>query len=214
MKILIAVPCMDMVSARFAQCLTTLKKVGECTVSFLIGSLVYDARNKLCEQALQMEADYIMWFDSDMIFAPDTLTRMMETLKAHSEIDILSGLYFRRAQPYTPVLFDRLDYDSEKLTCEFEDTTEYPPELFEVAGCGFGCVLMRTDCLYDLGGKYGGTWFAPLGNIGEDCAFCIRARAEGYKIFCDPNIKLGHMSYSPITEGVYKQLRKSMEKLP
>ena len=46
-KILIAVPCMDMVSARFAQSLTTLKKVGKCTVSFLIGSLIYDSRNRL-----------------------------------------------------------------------------------------------------------------------------------------------------------------------
>lgn len=214
MKILIAVPCMDMVSAHFAQCLTTLKKVGECTVSFLIGSLIYDARNKLVEQALQLEADYIMWFDSDMVFSADTLQRMMETLDKHPEIDILSGLYFRRGKPYTPVLFDQLDYDAEKLTCDFKDTLTYPDELFEVAGCGFGCVLMRTDCLIDLGGKYGGTWFSPLGNVGEDCAFCIRARAEGYKIYCNPSIKLGHMSYSPITEGVYKQLMKSMEKLP
>lgn len=72
-KILIAVPCMDMVSARFAQSLATLKKVGECTVSFLIGSLVYDSRNRLTAYAVAMEADYILWLDSDMVFAPDVL---------------------------------------------------------------------------------------------------------------------------------------------
>ena len=81
MRTLIAVPCMDMVSARFAQSLATLKKVGECTVSFLIGSLVYDSRNRLTAYAVAMEADYILWLDSDMVFAPDFLQRMLTVCK-------------------------------------------------------------------------------------------------------------------------------------
>ena len=206
-KILIAVPCMDTIAARFAQCLTVLKKVGECSVSFIIGSLIYDARNKICTQAMEMDADYIMWFDSDMIFTPDTLERMMKTLDEHPEIDILTGLYFRRSAPYTPVLFDTLELNDE-CECLHKDCTEYPDELFEVAGCGFGCVLMRTDCLFDISAKEGGAvWFSPMGNIGEDCAFCIRAREHGYKIFCDPKIKLGHLAYTPVTEGVYKGMK-------
>lgn len=213
MKILIAVPCMDMVSAHFTQSLVTLKNTGNCTLMMLPGSLIYDSRNKLASYAIQINADYIMWFDSDMIFAKDTLQNMMETLDKHPEIDILSGLYFRRGKPYTPVLFDKLDFNHETQICDFKDTLTYPDELFEVAGCGFGCVLMRTDCLYNFGDD-NGRWFSPMGNVGEDCAFCIRAREKGYKIYCDPSIKLGHMSYSPITEGVYKQLMKSTEKLP
>ena len=207
-KILIAVPCMDVLSAHFAQCLTTLKKVGQCSISFLIGSLVYDSRNKLVEQALKMESDYIFWLDSDMVFNPDILERMMKTMDEHPEIDVLSGLYFRRGAPYTPVLFKKLDFDFENMTVEFEDLTEYPDELFEVPGCGFGCVLMKTDCLLDLASVYGPLWFSPMGNVGEDCAFCIRAREQGYKIFCDPSVKLGHMAHVPITEGFYKQLKQ------
>lgn len=206
-KILIAVPCMDMVSARFAQSLTTLKKTGECTVSFVIGSLVYDSRNNLARYALQMEADYMMWFDSDMVFAPDTLERMMKVLDEHKEIDILSGLYFRRSSPFTPVAFDKLEL-TEDNGCDFEDMKEVPQELREIAGCGFGCVLMRTDCLFDIAGKYGATWFSPMGNVGEDCSFCIRARNEGYKIYIDPSIKLGHMGYAAVTESFYQIIKE------
>ena len=203
-KILIAVPCMDMVSARFAQSLATLKKVGQCTVSFLIGSLIYDSRNKLAAFAVDMEADYILWLDSDMVFMPDTLERMMAVLNEHPEIDILSGLYFRRGKPFTPVLFSKLEETSEG-GLDFEDVLDLPDELFEVAGCGFGCVLMRTECLLDLAAKEGGgVWFSPIANAGEDCAFCIRARREGYKIYCDPNIDLGHMGYTPVTKSFYK----------
>ena len=205
-KILIAVPCMDMVSARFAQSLTTMKKVGQCTVSFLIGSLIYDSRNKLAGLAVEMDADYILWLDSDMVFRPDTLERMMAVLDEHPEIDVLSGLYFRRGQPFSPVLFKTLEVN-EQGTLDWSDFEELPDELFEIAGCGFGCVLMRTECLLDLAAKEGGgRWFTPIADAGEDCAFCIRARREGYRIFCDPTVDCGHMAYTPVTKDFWKAL--------
>lgn len=207
-KILIAIPCMDMVSARFAQSLTTLKKVGQCTVCFFIGSLVYDSRNRLTAMAVENECDYIMWFDSDMVFEPDTLERMIKVLDEHPEIDILSGLYFRRGHPFTPVLFSKLEVN-EKNELEFNGYDDVPDGLFEVAGCGFGCVLMRTECLMDIAAKEGGgVWFSPLVNAGEDCAFCIRARREGYRIFCDPSVQLGHMGYAPITRAFYEATKR------
>lgn len=199
-KVLIAIPCMDMVSARFAQSLATLKKVGQCTVSFLMGSLIYDSRNKLAGYAVQMEADYMLWLDSDMVFPPDTLERMMKTIE-ENDIDILCGLYFRRTHPFTPVLFNKLERDGETLV--FEDVKEIPEDLFEVAGCGFGCVLMKTDVLFDIGIN----WFTPYIDAGEDCAFCMRAREKGYKIYCDPSISLGHMAYAPVTKEFYNATR-------
>lgn len=205
-KILIAIPCMDMVSARFAQSLATLKKVGQCTVSFIMGSLVYDSRNKLASYAVQMEADYILWLDSDMVFPPDILERMMAVLDEHKEIDILSGLYFRRTTPFTPVLFNNLERNGDEV--KFDEFKEVPEELFEIGGCGFGCVLMRTDCLLTIAAKeQQGNWFTPLANAGEDCAFCIRARENGYRIFCDPSVSLGHMAFAPVTKEFYQAMK-------
>lgn len=200
MKTLIAVPCMDQVPAPFCQCLAMLQKVGDCVLAMHMGSLIYTSRNNLAQQAIQMNVDYVFWLDSDMVFEPDTLIRMMDTMQKN-DYDILTGLYFRRVPPYTPVLFDKLDI--RRNICSWTEFKEIPKEIFEVGGCGFGCVLMKADVFYDIQAKHG-NMFAPIGNNGEDIAFCWRARDCGFKIYCDPSILCGHVSHSIIDEKFYK----------
>lgn len=207
MKILIAVPCMDQVPFTFAQSLSTLEKIGECKLAMKSGSLIYTSRNSLAMMAIQMDADFVFWLDSDMVFKSDTLVRMMDTLKKN-DIDILTGLYFRRVPPYSPVLFDKLEQNGE--ITEFSEFNKIPDELFEVGGCGFGCVLMKTDVFFDVQSKFG-NMFAPRGNNGEDVAFCIRARECGYKIYCDPSIVCGHVGYSVIDDQFYRVFQKTLE---
>ena len=198
MKTLIAVPTMDMCHSRFAQSLATLDKVGDCQVSFIMNSLIYDARNKFCQQAIEGEYDFILWLDSDMVFPSYVLQQFMQDDK-----DIVAGLYFRRSYPFTPVAFSELRRENGVL--RMKDLEEWPNDLFEVDGVGFGCVLMKTDCLFDIAGKEGGVWFTPTNDAGEDAAFCIRAKEYGYKIWVDPTIKLGHVGQTVITEGVYRR---------
>lgn len=208
-NILIGIPCMDNIPARFAHSLVMLRKTGECAVTFEIGSLIYIGRNNIAKRAIEMNADYVLWLDSDMIFNPDTLIKLMAHMK-DKNIDMISGLYFRRVAPFTPVLFDRLDID-EAQRCYWTEFKEIPDHVFEVGACGFGCVLMRSEVLFDVQAKYG-TMFAPIGNTGEDLAFCWRARQCGYKIYCDPDIPCGHVGHTTITREFYEnyQLSKSI----
>lgn len=202
MKTLIAVPCMDSVPVGFAHSLAVLKKEGDVTLSMLSGSLVYESRNKLCKQALTMGADYILWLDSDMVFPDDTLLRMLQHMK---DKEIVSGLYFRRAAPFTPVLLK--SYEDNGETIEWEDYTDYPKDsIFEVAGMGFGCVMMKTELLYDLSLNYH-AWFQPLKNCGEDMSFCYRARELGHKIYCDSTIKCGHVGHLVIDESIWETMK-------
>lgn len=201
MKTLIAVPAMDMCHSRFAQSLATLDKVGDCQVSFIMNSLIYDARNKFCQQAIEGEFDYILWLDSDMVFPSYVLKQFMQDDK-----DIVAGLYFRRNYPFTPVAFSELRRENGIL--KMKDLEEWSSDLFEVDGVGFGCVLMKTDCLFDIAGREGGIWFTPTPDAGEDAAFCLRAKEYGYKIWIDPTVKLGHVGQTVITEGVYNSRRK------
>lgn len=200
MKTIIAVPCMDQVPAPFCKSLAQLQRVGDCMLLMKMGSLIYTARNDIATSAIQTDADYVFWLDSDMVFKPDTLVKMMKTLQ-ENDLDILTGLYFRRVPPYSPVLFDQLDIKGE--ICHFSEFKEIPDELFEVGGCGFGCVLMRTDVFFDVQSKHG-NMFAPLGNNGEDVAFCWRARDCGFKIYCDPSIICGHVGYSVVDDQFFK----------
>ena len=200
MKILIAVPCMDQVPAPFCQSLAQIQKTGECVLAMKSGSLIYTSRNDLATQAIQIDADYVMWFDSDMVFKPDTMVRMLDTMQKN-DIDILTGLYFRRVPPYSPVLFDKLEMRGE--ACLWSEFKTIPEGLFEVGGCGFGCVLMKTDVFFDVQSRFG-NMFAPIANTGEDLAFCWRARNCGYKIVCDPSVICGHVGYSLVDDQFFK----------
>lgn len=204
MKTLIAVPCMDQVAAPFAQSLASLDKEGDCFVSFIIGSLIYDARNSFAKQAIKVGADYVLWLDSDMIFPQDTLKKMLRHMAEGK--DIVSGLYFRRRDPYTPVIFKQLGVVDGKQVNEGYD--DYPPEsIFEVAACGFGCVMMKTSVLFDVGMEKG-NWFEPAEGYGEDLAFCRRAKDLGYKIWCDSTIKCGHVGQVIVDENVFKSTKE------
>jgi GT2 family glycosyltransferase len=191
---------MDQVPAPFCQSLAQIQKTGECVLAMKSGSLIYTSRNDLATQAIQIEADYVMWFDSDMVFKPDTMVRMLDTMQKN-DIDILTGLYFRRVPPYSPVLFDKLEMRGE--ACLWSEFKTIPEGLFEVGGCGFGCVLMKTDVFFDVQSRFG-NMFAPIANTGEDLAFCWRARNCGYKIVCDPSIICGHVGYSVVDDQFFK----------
>lgn len=203
MKILIAVPCMDQVPAQFCQSLAMLKKVGECAVSFQVGSLIYTSRDALAKRAISMDASYVLWLDSDMVFEPDLLIRMVDRA---AENTIITGLYFRRSAPFTPVLFDKLEMTDKG--CEWTEFKELPAEPFEVGGCGFGCVLSPVDAFMAVTLNFR-EMFNPMKGVGEDLAFCWRARQSGYKIICDPSIECGHVGHTVINREFFEAYRRS-----
>lgn len=197
-KILICVPSMDYVAAGFAQSLAMLQKGGnETAIMFQVGSLVYEARNKLAKKAIELETDYTMWFDSDMVFEPDTMLRLLKHNKP-----FISGAYFRRSPPYSLVAFEEVDAENRK----WKDLA-LPSEVTKCGGVGFGCVLVKTEVLFNVAAKYG-NWFEPMNNFGEDLSFCYRARQCGYDLYIDPSITCGHIGHITINESFYKAYNK------
>ena len=79
------------------------------------------------------------------------------------------------------------------------------PDLFEIAGSGFGAVMMTTDLIRRCGGQP----FFPVAGFGEDFSFCLRAREAGAKLYCDGRIKLDHIGVSAYNEALFlKQQRE------
>lgn len=180
-------------------------------MAFQVGSLVYESRNDLAKYAVQSEADYVLWLDSDMMFEPELLEKMMATLQEH-DLDILTGIYYRRRHPFSPVLMKKLSI-AENNFCEYENFNAYPEDgIFEVEGIGFGCVLMKSDVLMDIKATYN-DWFSPFGRVGEDLSFCWRARQTGHKIYADPSIQLGHCGQQIITKEFYEAFMKQKKEI-
>lgn len=212
-KVLIAIPCMDQVPAQFANSIATLASYGiegiEISLRFNLGSLIYNSRNDLAKTAISEGADFMMWFDSDMVFNPETLLHMLDVIDRENA-DFVTGVYYRRTAPFTPTIFKTLDIDAIG-NAEWTEFDEVPDGLFEVAGCGFGCVLMRTDVAMSVFSRFE-RMFSPIGEVGEDLSFCWRARQCGYKLIADSTIPLGHVAHTMVTKSFYHNYKKTIEK--
>lgn len=201
MKVFIAVPSMDTLPALFCQSLALLQRAGDTQIGFEVGSLVYNARNNLARQAIKSEADWVLWLDSDMVFSPDLLQRMLKVC-TENDIDFLTALCFRRKPPFTPCLFDRLDKVDRGAS--YTALMSVPDGRFKVGGCGFAGVLMSTDVLMSVASKFDGRMFDPLEGFGEDVSFCWRARQCGYDIWCDSDIEMGHVGNCIVTREYFE----------
>lgn len=186
MKLLIAIPSLDYVNVEFMKCLVALvdrlhRDNVDFEVKIISGTLVYAARDKLTHHALDNWFTHVLWLDTDMIFNDDLVEDLL-----FSDKPFVSGLCHARRKPYMPCFFKSLD-----PVDRFDD---YPNQLFEVAGVGMACVLMEARVLYDVMVKFG-TCFCPTKELGEDLAFCHKARQMGYRIYVDPSVVIGHVGH-------------------
>ena len=203
MKTLVAVPCLDMVQTSFMNSLLRLMSVDETKISFRVSSLVYDSRNLLAGEAVSQGYDRILFLDSDMVFQPDLLIRLSKDMDEGR--DYVCGLFFRRKPPYKPVIYKDLHYhrDGLKLDMKLEPYLDYPQnEIFEVAGSGFGAVMMTTELVNKVGDKFGYP-FSPEMGFGEDLSFCWRVKQLDIPMYCDSGVKVGHVGMGTISEETY-----------
>lgn len=207
MKTMVLVPCMEAVQTEFCQSLVNMQRVGDVRFEFLSGSLVYKSRTDLGRKAIQAGVDYCLWLDSDVIFPPGLMVDLMEDMQGR---DMVTGVYHMRRAPFKPVLWEKLRQGLTPFENENQIWLDYPKDqgIFEVEGCGFGCVMMRTEVLDTVLNKYR-ELFAPVPGYGEDLSFCLRARGCGYHIHCDPKIQIGHKATTIVTGDSFEAYRKA-----
>ena len=194
MKLLIGIPTHDYMHAEFVKCLSALLiRLTQQGVPFDVdinnGTMVHVARDKIACKAINREYSHVLWLDADMIFQPTIYEDLMDCGR-----DFVTGIAHSRRPPYVSCLFKRID-DLDHL--ERYDDMDYPAEPFEVAGCGFACVLIKTEVLKAVQINYK-TCFLPDLQWGEDLTFCKRARAMGFSIYADPCVRLGHIGHDVI----------------
>lgn len=204
MKTLIAIPCMDMVHTVFMRSLIGMDKVGAVQFGISCSSLIYDARNGLCKQAIKEKCDRILWLDSDMDFSPDFMKILSADMDEGREF--VSGLYFKRKAPIQPVIYREVGYWRSEdgsvtpIALPFDD---YPrDQIFPIKGAGFGGVMVSVDLVNRVVEKFGQP-FSPILGFGEDLSFCKRVEELGVPMYCDSRAKMGHVGLGTITEDLY-----------
>jgi len=188
MKILLGMPCVKEIPTKTVISLLSTVQKGYVEPMIVTGSLVYDARDEIARYAVNNGYDYVLYADSDMVFNSEHLKRLLE----HG-VDICSGLYVTRRGENKNVVYSdvitrrRFPYREPKLIHD-DRRSGYAP----VSAVGFGFCLIRTSVIKSMLKHYK-SLFEPKWGVGEDIAFCIRARRCGYKIFTDFDVKVGHI---------------------
>ena len=205
MKTLIAMPIADKPETPFLVSLLNMKIETTANFSVTHATLIYDARNKLAKDAIDGGYDRILFLDADMTFDSDLMQRLEKRMD--EGYDLVTGLYFTRRPPWTPVIYKELKYipqEGGRVLPFAEAYMDYPQnEVFDIKACGFGGCIVSTELVRKITDKYG-LPFTPQPGFGEDLSFCLRAAEFGAKMVCDSSIKLGHIMHSVMNEETWR----------
>lgn len=173
-------------NANFIPSFMSLQRPENSLTITVHGQSPASARNAIIKQGLENDCTHIFFMDDDMIFPPDTLTKLL----VHDKY-IISALYLLRSFPHRPAFFDKA-YENGK--CRFTFLEKGMNGLIKGVNCGLGAVLISTKIFEKLDEPY-----VRLGEIEkdgwcDDVGFFNRCRQAGFDIWCDLNAPVGHMN--------------------
>lgn len=198
------VPSMGMMYSKTFISLLGMQKPDNATFFITRGNLMDWERNNLVMEMLKdKDASHLFLVDADVIMPQDGLMRMMK-----DEKDIVTGLYFQRPFPHSPVAFKK----SGDKYVPFEDYKQN--ELNEIDAAGTGCLLIRREVLEKMKDKLpkqNGVpqFFTSHPGLSDDSYFFEKAKETGFKTFVDTNVKCGHVEMVTIGEFHFQSAKNS-----
>lgn len=160
--------------------------------------LVQYARERFAQSVIEMDADYLLMIDDDMLSPPDLFYKLAENDK-----DICAALAFTRNPDHKPVIYDVIEGIDPVTHKEYyinKFTMNYPRNtLVQCDAVGFGAVLIKRKVLDAIKEPR----FMGLTGCGEDITFCHKAKKLGFEVWMDTRIKLGHLGAPTIITEAY-----------
>jgi hypothetical protein len=199
-RVLVCTLTRELVTTTWAINFRNLQIPGSYT--FVSGMPFDHARNTGCQKLLELGWEWLFFLDDDVLCPADTITRLM----AH-KLPIVSGLYYRRANPLVPVMLkEKPDNTGYDWITEYQQNS-----LVEVDLVGCGCLLIHRDMLT----KYPPVskncrWFEwrcdnmdlPANErTSEDFTYMRHIRNLGQKIYVDTSIVCRHVGLSESVNG-------------
>jgi hypothetical protein len=167
--------------------------------SITVDMPIANARNLTCQQALEVGAKYVWFVDDDTVVPQASIRMLMYELEQHPEAIAIGGIYCAKTDPPQPMVFQELGQGS------FWDWTV--GHVFECAGIGTGCMLVRVEALKSIEQP----WFQTTDELSQtqgriqetdDIYFCKKARKQGFKILAHGGVLCHH--WDNTTDKVYK----------
>lgn len=195
MRLAIAVPALDQVSALFANDLAKMYAV-TCvslpivTLAMMVGTFVHQAREKLLHDVIEFwGATHILWLDADMTFPPDTALRLLK-----HEKEVVAANYVTRVAPSRPTARRDGQFVSSQDASGLES----------VDHVGMGVFLMKTQRIWQVPRPL--FWYSTPTET-EDVYFCRQLKAAGFDILIDHDLskEVGHVG-----QFTYREAREAV----
>jgi hypothetical protein len=156
--------------------------------------------------------DFVLWIDSDMVFAPQHFHMLHEALEKDPEMGLISALAVRRDGSNAfcvnwregKVGWKTIDHVQERCLRYIEDE-ENPIHPVDVTGLAF--TLMRRDCFDKIKAPlFQPAWLPDTENegkylfFGEDSSFMKKLQVAGYRPSVHFGCHVGHVGnkiYAP-----------------
>lgn len=176
----VCIPSGEMVHADFMMSVLQVvqnSRVANFRVSMVNAkfSIVAEARNLCVRAAVEAKAEWLLFFDSDMVFPSDTLKRLL----AHDR-PIVAATYTRRMLPLG-FIGTRLDGAAFTLADK---------GLVEAARLPTGCMLIKASVFKKLKAPFFRCGYDEIAGkiLSEDFWFSDRVRELGYQLWCDMDL--------------------------
>ena len=162
-------------------------------------------RHNCALAALEAQAKYLMFIDTDMVFPEYAISRLIER-----KTDIVGGLYVSKQPPYRAIAAQRNEDGTDKPFTAVEGGGYFD----DLIWIGTGFLLIDTDVFRKMQLPYfAAPWDDKLQDyIGEDQFFCKKAKQSGYKICLDSTFPVGHTGECHYTVEHNTAYRHSEEK--
>ena len=175
----IGIACQDQVYARTMASIAFNIIASKGKVSDVLmrqGSDIVSARSWIIQKAIDDGKTHVLFVDSDMNFPPDSLERLLEAKK-----DIIGTEYYMRKFP-KEATFAPLDAKKDG-------------ELYKARFCGTGLMLIDLKIFEKMPKPWFNNGRDDKGQvvIGEDAWLCLTAQDNGFEVWIDPTIPVGHL---------------------
>lgn len=198
MNILIAVPTFENIYPDTFKSIYDLDPVGhKLFFEFVRGYDCATARNNIVFKAQDMDVDYVLMVDNDVVLPGDVLRNMLE-----HQVDVCLGYYAHRGPKNvftgtTSVCkLGEFNYTWQYTDKELKELREKGQHKLQIHGGGMGCALIKMDVFRRI--PY--PWYdwvnyhdANHGMLSEDLYFCEGCRKADIPIYTDTRAGCGHM---------------------
>lgn len=178
--------------------------------SVLCSANISGGRNELVSWFLATDADWLLMIDTDMVWEPDTVHRLLAAAE-DAEATVVGGLCFGQ-EPDTglvfPTLYDLAEIDGKPQFLRFDRWQ--PDTLFPVMGTGAAFLLVHRkayEAVRDKGFSTAYPWFQESElegmRTGEDTTFCMRAGIVDHPTFVHTGVRIGHIKQHVVTADAY-----------